>query len=664
MKKWIISISSAIVLIVLVILASSAINKPEDRFIQIKNEDQYEKMFGDHYYNDNLNLAQRMLLLPWSLIDGGYGYDYGYKVYNSFNDVYEEEAVYDLAATDSIAVNTKAATRESAKIAGTGASEDYSKTNIQVENVDEADYVKTDGKYIYAVENNKVYVINPDSPANLRIKKEITFDQFIYPEDLLLTDEKLVIIGRDTNGNSNTFIDVYDTESFEKVANYVMEGDYNTSRMIGTRLITVTRQGYWNHENRPVCKVGDKVLEVPFENFFYNPKLPNYQITIVSSVDLSDKDNFNVYGISTDSGIVYVSENYIYLMNEYYGYEINEGSLAQLFGWKGIFGYEDFYTSNEWSARTDIVKIKLAKNNELKLDKETVLQGSCNNQFSFDEKDGHLRIVMDNSEKEDSSKVVILDESLKTIGELDGIAPGERIYSSRFVGNRLYLVTFKTMDPLFVIDLSNERNPKVLGELKIPGYSSYLHPYDEDHIIGIGIEAEEITYKDSFGRITSTTYRPTGLKMAMFDVSDVENPKEISKAIIGDDDTTSQILTNHKALLFSKEKELLAIPVTDYEYGYGYEINKDAGIDEYVNVFANCSKGTTRGLAVYNVNLDGIKLKGNIYHKTNNNGYYYWRDDSSVRGLFIGDNLFTISNSEVKVNKLDTLREVSTLGLN
>ena len=133
MKKWIISISSAIVLIVLVILASSAINKPEDRFIQIKNEDQYEKMFGDHYYNDNLNLAQRMLLLPWSLIDGGYGYDYGYKVYNSFNDVYEEEAVYDLATTDSIAINTKAATRESAKIAGTGASEDYSKTNIQVE---------------------------------------------------------------------------------------------------------------------------------------------------------------------------------------------------------------------------------------------------------------------------------------------------------------------------------------------------------------------------------------------------------------------------------------------------------------------------------------------------------------------------------------------------
>ncbi|MCQ2748553.1 MAG: beta-propeller domain-containing protein [Clostridia bacterium] len=619
-------------------------------------------MFKGAQYN-GLNMFQRMLLLPWSLMDGGYyGYDYGYKVYNTMDMVYEEEAaVYDLAA-DSVSFNesAKSASREAAQVAGKG-SDDFSKTNIQVENVDEADYVKTDGKYIYAVENNYVYVIDPSKTADLRIVKKIDFDQFIYPEDLLINEGKLVIIGRDTNGNSNTFIDVYDTEKFEKIANYVMEGDYNTSRMIGSRLITVTRQSYWNHENRPVCKIGDKVLEVPFENFFYNPKLPNYQISIVSTVDLNDKDNFNVYGISTDSGIVYVSEKYIYLMNEYYGYEINEGSLAQIFGFKGIFGYEDFYTSNDWSAKTDIVKIKMAKNNELKLDKETVLQGSCNNQFSFDEKDGHLRIVMDDSEDNDSSKVVILDESLNKIGELGGIAPGENIYSSRFVGDRLYLVTFKTMDPLFVIDLSNERKPKVLGELKIPGYSSYIHPYDDDHIIGIGIEAEEITYKDSFGRITSTTYRPIGLKMAMFDVSDVENPKEISKAIIGDNDTTSQILSNHKALLFSKEKELLAIPVTDYEYGYGYEISKDANIDEYVNVFANCSKGTTRGLAVYKVNLDGIKFKGNIYHPESKDNY--WRYDNSVRGLFIGEDLFTISDKQVKVNKLDTLREVSTLNL-
>ena len=114
-----------------------------------------------------------------------------------------------------------------------------------------------------------------------------------------------------------------------------------------------------------------------------------------------------------------------------------------------------------------------------------------------------------------------------------------------------YLVTYRTIDPLFVIDLSDERNPKVLGELKIPGYSTYLHPYDETHLIGIGMETEETINRNSYGTVVSTSATIVGMKMALFDISNVNNPKQISSVLIGDRRTTSAILTNPKALLFS-----------------------------------------------------------------------------------------------------------------
>ena len=324
-----------------------------------------------------------------------------------------------------------------------------------------------------------------------------------------------------------------------------------------------------------------------------------------------------------NSNVCYVSEDNIYIMKEFWDYDYdNDINIGCIFGLKGIFGCKEAFGDYNatYGSRTKILKLSMEKNNTIDVKCVKTIKGNVINQFSFDEKDGNLRIAVDNIGKNNNeSGVVILDKNLNQIGFLDGIAPGERIYAARFMGNRLYLVTYRNMDPLFVISLKNNKI-KVLGELKIPGYSQYLHPYDDNHIIGIGVDTKTKVYYDAFGRVVSETSETLGLKMALFDVSDVENPKEISKAIIGDDDTTSQILSNPKALLFSKEKELLAIPVTDYEYGYAYEIDENAGMDEYVNVFANCTKGTTRGLAVYNVNLDGIKLKGNIYHKTKSFG--------------------------------------------
>jgi uncharacterized secreted protein with C-terminal beta-propeller domain len=216
---------------------------------------------------------------------------------------------------------------------------------------------------------------------------------------------------------------------------------------------------------------------------------------------------------------------------------------------------------------TEIHKIHI-EGGKIEYELSGSVPGLVLNQFSMDEYGGYFRIAtMANqqvfrglfstitsgeSENPIVSNVYVLNMSLAIVGGIEGLAPGERMYLARFIGNRCYLVTFKKVDPLFVIDLGDPANPKVLGKLKIPGYSDYLHPYDENHLIGIGkwtVEAEEGDF---------TWYQ--GVKISLFDVSDVEHPRGIDNIIIGDRGTDSPVLHNHKALLFDKKLNLLAIP--------------------------------------------------------------------------------------------------------
>ena len=276
-------------------------------------------------------------------------------------------------------------------------------------------------------------------------------------------------------------------------------------------------------------------------------------------------------------------------------------------------------------------------------------------------KNGHLRIALYDG---NGSRIEVFDENLKQIGTSNNVAKGETMYSSRFIGDKVYFVTYKTMDPLFVMDLSDETNIKVLGELHIPGYSTYLHPYDENHLIGIGMETEEIVYKDSNGKVYSKSDRIIGMKMALFDVTDLKNPIQISQTVIGDRKTTSAILTNPKALLFSKEKQLIAIPVNNYKDNF--EINTSSNsYSELINQYTNYSKEyNAEGYFVYDINVkDGFKLKGIITHETedNNKTSYYRYNSKLLRGMYIDNNLYTVSENAVKVNSLDNLKLISEI---
>ena len=240
------------------------------------------------------------------------------------------------------------------------------------------------------------------------------------------------------------------------------------------------------------------------------------------------------------------------------------------------------------------------------------------------------------------------------------------MYASRFMGNKAYLVTYRNTDPLFVVDLSNNKKPEVVGELKIPGYSTYLHPYDETHLIGIGMDTEEHINRDSEGKVISSWVTTKGMKMCLFDVSDINNPKEIAKTTIGDRRTVSAILTNPKALLFSKEKQLLAIPVNNYNEDF--ETTSSTSYSEEINNYMSYNKERiSEGYFVYNIDLkDGFKLKGIINHEVRKNNYYYYYYNYSklLRGLYIDDNLYTVSESNIKVNKLEDLTELSSIKIN
>ena len=542
-------------------------------------------------------------------------------------------------------------------------SKDFSKTNIQVENVDEADITKTDGDYIYSLSGTDVMITDVRNPENLQVVSRISSNSTVAPEDLILAGNHLVVISSDTSARSQTAtsVRIYDIHNKEKpslVKSFTLYAPYYTSRYMNNKLYVIS-SGYLHKEDGKILIHYTEDFasrEIPLNHMQYFTDVPSRKQTLISMVDLTKPtENIHLNSYFLDISNSYVSEHNIYLFDQDYEYGNYAPPISSLFGLKGaigpfVYNSDDLYTSR---SITKVSKFKILEDGSISFATQGKVEGKTINQYSFDEHNGQLRLALYDFQ---GSRIVILDENLKEIGKTLDLAKGETMYSSRFMGDKAYLVTYQTVDPLYVVDLSDPTHPRALGELKIPGYSTYLHPYDENHIIGIGMETQENVVRDTSGKVLRTTSTIVGMKMALFDVSDVANPVQVSSTITGDRRTTSAILTNPKALLFSKEKELIAIPINNFAEDFGIS-SSATSYASVVQSYTNYAKPyISEGYAVYRINLqEGFTLKGVITHeKTTTRNY--WRNNSKLlRGLYIGQDLFTVSENGIKVNDLDSL---------
>ncbi len=532
--------------------------------------------------------------------------------------------------------------------------QDFSGTNIQVKGVDEADLVKTDGEYIYLALKKTVVIVKAYPPEDAEVVSRLELPRRVG--DLYVSGDKLVVFLSPSEyywypwgyevlpgEEPSTTIEVYDiSDRFSPTLDrsITVHGFYFNSRMIGDHVYAIINQPTWLNNSEvvlPVIRSGEYVTEVePTDIYYANYSDQFYTFTNIIAINTQDPEEEASHEtfLRGAASNLYVSLSSIYLTSP----------------WR----WEDEDLSLDG---TMVYKITV-EGGEIDYVAEGFVPGWVLNQFSMDEHDGYFRIAtteghVSRSRNSSTSSVYVLNSSLGIVGRVEGLAPGEQIYSARFMGSRCYLVTFKKVDPLFVVDLSEPKSPRVLGKLKIPGYSNYLHPFDENHLIGVGKETVEAEEGDF------AWYQ--GVKLSLFDVSDVSNPRELAKLEIGDRGTDSPVLRDHRAFLFSRSRRLLVMPVLVAE------IDSDAYSG---SVPANAhGEYVYQSAYVFHVSLtDGFIIRGKITHLDGKDdllksGYYFESQYSVERSLYIEDVLYTISKGMIKMNSLEDLEELNRLEL-
>lgn len=570
--------------------------------------------------------------------------------------------------------------------ATSGGSDDYSKTNVQVEGVDEGDRVKTDGNYLYVVSrrDSKVRIVDIRDAANPKIIATI-FSEGFMPQDLYINGSTLAVTGTVTQNQvmpmedsasaeimtwppwgyvQKTTVKLYDVSSkmSPKESRIVaFEGNAVSARMVDSKLLLVLNSSprwavpYMETKEAvadalvPVYDDSAKGIKdravAPCDSVTILPRVPRPQYLVIATVPLQNNTAEIGRTVILGNGTnVYASLKNLYVASP-----------------DSIYHWNADGTGNE--EKTNVYRFEYTSGGtEFKF--HGAVPGHILNQFSMDESGDTFRIATTKNPtwspngttlKKSTNNLYVLNASLETVGSVEDIAPGESIYSVRFMGNRAYMVTFKQVDPLFVIDLTNARSPKILGKLKIPGYSNYLHPVDENHLLGFGKEVDESIDKDKVHSDDAVYYTAIlGMKIALFDVTDVANPKEVHKEVIGARGTESPLLQDHKALLFDRERGLLAFPVTVYEKKGTPKVN-EWNVDT-MPVF--------QGAYVYDFSIDdGFDLKGKITHHKSDDFMKsgdYWYDTSGAdidRIVRVGTNLATLSEGLVKLSDLASLKE-------
>lgn len=511
------------------------------------------------------------------------------------------------------------------------AGKDFSDTTEQVEGVSEADIVKTDGEYIYYLNETHLSIFTADGKnAKLLSQTKLSEQTKNLYGEMFLKDDRLVIIKTDHHKLDEEFVlvviyDISDPESPKKLAESCQEGWYNTSRMVGDYIYLISNC----HINIstidkddpttfvPVTETNGVCEAVPADSIYrYEKEEYTNSYTVIGAFNYKDGTLSDTASLLGGTDNVYCSQGNIILADTVYNndskgdsYSLEKTVVSQLAIKEGIIEYK---TSGE-------------------------VDGSLDNQFFIDEHNGYFRFVttvtqatekrhkFENSDNEVVSysqdtfaRLTVLDGKLKKVGEIKDLAQGERVYSVRFMGDTAYFVTFRQTDPLFSADLSDPQNPKILGELKIPGFSEYMYPYGDGLLLGFGMDADE------------RTGATRCLKLSMFNITDPANVTEDDKTLV-EGYAYSPALSDHKAMLVSPDKNLIGFAATNNYDSIKYLIYKYTG-DGFDQVAT-------------------LEIKG---------GYNYYAM-TDVRGLFIGDEFYVVSEKQLQIFDINKFSQIAKI---
>ncbi len=477
----------------------------------------------------------------------------------------------------------------------------YSETNVRQEGVDEADVVKTDGRYLYTLKDNgRSVAIVDTSNGELQMVISIPVEDDDQAREFYVNDGHLILVsefnqeredGTWTYASTDTRVttyDITDPEKPKKAGEVTQSGSYTSSRLTDGHLYLFTQysvdvtSGITSKDKKDyIPYVNQQMLEA--DDIYLPPFSQAYMYEVVSSVDVAKPGEIqDTKAIFSDGGELYVSNDNIY--------------------W-----YE-----TQWSDKTETVIKRISyKGGKLKAEASGKVDGYINDSFSIDEYDGYLRVVTTDDE---TNGLYILDSNMKEVGSIIGLAEGEQVYSARLLGDTGYFVTYEQTDPLFSVDLSDPKNPKIIGKLKIPGFSEYLHFYGENLLLGIGMDVDE----DGF-----TT---NGVKLSMFDISDSSDVKEIQKYTL-ENVYSAAVMYDYKAVLIDPEKNVI-----------GFAADGNNGENYYV-----FSYNDTNGFECL------------MSETVNGNGY------QSARGVYVDNTLYVVKGNIIEAYDMADYQKIDDL---
>ena len=544
----------------------------------------------------------------------------------------------------------------------------FSGTTVQVEGIDEADIVKTDGKYIYYLGKKGLVIVQAgEKPTQVAAVAPVA----VGYRDLYISGNKLVIIvsawddailrnafsNVPTMAREESIFFVYDIRDAKKPVlerTVVVEGELDTTRLYNNTVYFVTR--YWKHfpsldrsvaETFPLYRdsaLGEDIYALSINDMYMSlNEAESRSYSIMGAFHLGDAEPISPKAYpSSGFNKVYMSKNALYLMTETYQGEILPLAEAKIDTHPAEFTVMEGDTGNG-TTTTFINRFDLTQHG-MKFAKTGSAPGYMLNQYSMDEYDGYLRVATTNQDKQwvRHNNLYVLDaKTLAKKGAITDLAKNESIQSARFRGKTAYMVTYETIDPLFVIDLSDPLKPKVMGELKIPGFSTYLHPYGNQYLIGVGQDTKETYIKNDDGTETVTGAVQSGIKLSLFDISNPQKPTEVNKLVLGGPRTYSPALHDPKSIMFDMDKGVMAFPIAfDQQVKSGNKTVQEQWRGGIVVEFS------PKGFEM------GAKMKLDSYYEENNSRFVY-----------IGNTLYYVTNDHLVAVDYTTYQIMDSIAL-